>query len=67
MSAGRKSRSAYTNDIPEKSATEGILKNQDQIITILAALMTKLDADLGVSDTDYSDLVATLEAIKLRQ
>lgn len=59
--AGRgKSTSKFTNTVPNKSATQAILRNQDAIIDSIKALAAKLDADAGVTDTDYASTITDL-------
>lgn len=67
ISKGRgKASSVKSNTIPNKSATQAILRKQDEIIDLLKALAAKLDADAGVTDTDYASLLTNaLEKVKL--
>jgi hypothetical protein len=61
-----KASSVKSNTVPNKSATQAILRKQDEIIDLLKSLTAKLDADAGVTDTDYAALItAALEKVKL--
>jgi hypothetical protein len=52
------------HDAPEKQVA-ALMSKVDELTTALAALCAKLDADAGVTDTDYaatiSDSVAKIE------
>ena len=62
---GRKTFTQYTRTMADRSAEQGMLVKQDAIIDTLKALAAKLDADAGVTDTDYAstltDLLSKLE------
>jgi len=55
----KKVRSALAN----KEAADDILEAINKLQTTLNAILVKLDADTGVTDTDYSD--SLVEEIKL--
>jgi len=53
------------HDLPEKQAA-AIMSKLDELIVSVQALCAKLDADGGVTDTDYAATVsASLKAIQL--
>jgi hypothetical protein len=69
-SKGRgKASSIKTNTIPNKSATQAILRKQDEIIEklnlILAAIEAATDGDTLFSGLDTAQIKAQLEKIKL--
>lgn len=55
----------YRDTLARQSAEQGMLVKQDAIIDALKAMAAKLDADAGVTDTDYAatitDALAKLE------
>jgi hypothetical protein len=60
------STGTYQNTIAPKSAEQAMLKKMDELIDALATLTAKLDADTGITDTDYAALITdTLEKVKL--
>jgi len=46
------------------SAERQSLKKIDQIIEALQAIVTKLDNDSGAADTDYAELLETLNTMR---
>jgi hypothetical protein len=46
------------------SAERQGLKKIDELIQVLQALVTKLDQDTGLSDTDYNELLETLRTMR---
>ena len=66
---GRKNPSGrFINTIKMSSAEQGMLKNQDAIIDALKALTAKLDADAGITDTNYASTVTdVLAKLKLQE
>lgn len=48
----------FQDTVTPGSAEQAILINQDAIITALKALCAKLDADAGVTDTNYESLIS---------
>lgn len=64
---GRKDFDVYENTVPEKSAEQGVLVNQDAIITAIKAICAKLDADAGVTDEDYASTISdALSKVQIR-
>jgi len=51
----------HVHDAPNRTV-EAMLTKQDQLIDAIQALTAKLDADGGVTDTDYASLIT--DAIK---
>lgn len=67
-SIGRKEKDRYVNTIADRSAEQGILVKQDEIIDALKAIAAKLDADVGVTDTDYASAITDLiEKVQLNR
>jgi hypothetical protein len=59
--AGRgKSSYKFTNTVPNKSAMQAMLRNQDAVIDAIKAIAAKLDADAGVTDTNYASTITDL-------
>lgn len=70
ISKGRgKASSVKTNTIPNKSATQAILRKQDEIIEklnlILAAIESATDAATLFTALDVAEIKAELEKVKL--
>jgi hypothetical protein len=64
-----KASSIKTNTIPNKSATQAILRKQDEIIEklnlILAAIEASTDGDTLQAALDTAEIKAALEKVKL--
>ena len=56
---------AVMHDAPEKQVA-AMMSKLDEVAQLLRDLTAKLDADAGITDTDYSDLVADLKDIELK-
>lgn len=52
------------HDAPNKTV-ETMLHNQDLIIQALKDIADKLDADTGVTDTDYNAIAGALKQLKM--
>lgn len=65
---GRPNRTQeFTDTVAEKSSLQAVLVKQDEIIDLLKSLMAKLDADGGVTDTDYASVLTdALEKVALK-
>lgn len=60
------STGTFQNTISPKSAEQAMLLKMDELVVAIKALTAKLDADAGVTDTDYAaSISAALEKIKL--
>lgn len=60
------STGTFQNTVAPKSAEQAMLIQLDSLVTAIQALTAKLDADAGVTDTNYTALIgATLSLIKL--
>lgn len=56
----------FIDTVARRSALQAVLIKQDEIIDDLKALAAKLDADAGVTDTDYaSSITDALEKVDL--
>jgi hypothetical protein len=66
---GRKNnpKNRFQDTVVPGSAEQAILEKQDQMIDMLKALTAKLDADGGVTDTNYaSTLTDSLSKVALK-
>jgi len=59
--------SEFRDTIARGSTEQAMLIKQDELIDLLKSLMAKLDADAGVTDTDYAaTLTDLLEKVQLK-
>ena len=64
---GAPSDDKFQDTIARKSAEQAMLLKLDEINESLKAMAAKLDADAGVTDTDYaSSITDALDKIKLK-